>query len=167
MLIFAKLEFADLYQASYVSKGFRVWADAAIKSFYVIQHGGGTYLNYTLIIRELNRPFKGVKMRDQGNIDNLAFRGLPHVSCIRSILEPRFGHCVGYDRCQKVCLVTRKVSVHILRDPQKSTALPYILDFDIHNSAWIHVIRGLAELKRFDLLGQMAFQKSTSSVFTN
>lgn len=159
MLIFEKLEFADLYQASYVSEGFRVWADEAIMSLYVIRHGGKAYLNYTSIIHELNSLFADIRMRNLRDMDTAVFNDLPHVSCVRSILEPHFGRCINYNRFNEVCFNEGKVSVHILSDPQKITALPYILDFNFYDSAWIHLIRGLAELKRFDLLGKMAFRK--------
>lgn len=163
--IFAKLGFADLYRASYVSKGLRMLADEAIKALYGIQHGGQAYLNYTPIIRELNALLEDAKLADSGEGGNAAHKHPPHIACILSILEPRFGCCIRHSLSKSASFRVSRASLHILHDPHKLSALPYILDQDASATDWIYLIRGLAELGRFDLLGQMTFSGIKASAF--
>lgn len=161
----SKLGFADLCQASYASKGFRVLADEAIKALYRIRHNEQAYLNYTPIIRELNALLEDAKLAYSGEGGNVACKYPPHIACILSILEPRFGCCIQHSKSKAASFHIDTVSLHILHDPHKLSALPYILDQEADYTDWIYLIRGLVELGRFDLLGQMTFSGIKASAF--
>lgn len=151
----SKIEFADLYQSSYVSKQFRELVDEIIRSLYVIQHGGRLSLNYTLIIRELFARMQFVEEHCGAGEVNKAVKRLPHIMCIMSLLESQFGYCIEYRSTGAPRFDPGKVYWHFLYDLQKSSALPFVLDQRTGDSEWIYLIRGLAELGRFDLLDQI------------
>ena len=55
MIILSRLEFADLYQLSRLSKTFCKLAGQDIRAPYGIQHKGKAYLDYTKIPYEMDR----------------------------------------------------------------------------------------------------------------
>lgn len=163
MNIFQKLGFADNYQLSYVSKGFRILADEAIRSFWGIQHGKRTFLNYSLLLRELETMVKDVAGNARGSGSaaevNLALKASVHFVCIQSVLEAEFGYCVSYAEGLLPRFDVHQFSLDVLNDERKVSIVPYILDQMVNYPMWIYLIQGLIDLGRIDLLGQLAFPR--------
>lgn len=165
MVILAKLEFGDLYQASYVSKGFRKLIDRAIEMLYGTRRHGRTHLSYTRILHELDRLVLDAKLGRSVAEANMAIGASPRFRGIRTVLEDQFGYCIRYSAADlpKFCL--SGVYFDILNDEHKASVLPYVLDQDVDRMNWEHFIRGFIELERFDLLDQVTFSKMTSTCF--
>lgn len=157
--ILLKIGFADLYQASYVSKGCRSLVDQFIRSFYGFQYGGKTFLNYTRILRDLDVLVQGIG-KNAGIAEATGIlNASAHFTCIRSMLEVRFGYCI---RCDEDCLPTFYLphcSLGILNVQSAVSVLPYLLDHAMGHHLWVGLLRGLVELERSDLLHQLTLAK--------
>lgn len=156
---------ASLYQAFCVSKSFSALAKRAVKSLYGIEHDGKVYLSYTKILYERDTLIQNIRKGHTVAATKMALQDSLDYMRIQSILEAEFGCCFRYadDNPPTFCLHTD--SADILNDTCKVSVLPYVLDQSIGNFEWIYFIRGLVELKRFDLLEQVAFPSMTVDCF--
>lgn len=156
---FARLEFSDLCQDSYVSKAMRAVAQQAITSLYGIRHNGILYLNYTQILHVLDKIMNDAREGAAVADFQKALEVLPEFLCIRSILKAQFGYCFKYHpyRLPNFCL--NDESMLVLYDRRTVSVLPYFLDHDTKNPRWKHLFLGLVRLGRIDLLHHMKFPK--------
>lgn len=155
--VFVNLGFAGICQVSCVSRDYRKAARQAIRVFYGIQMGGKTFLNYTLLLREMD-----ALARDMANGKSTAetadaLGACPRFLCLRHVLEAQFGYCIKCVAGELPDFNLSEAYTDLLNDEHKVSVLPYILDQNIHNVRWVYLIRGLVQLGRFDLLNQMTF----------
>lgn len=158
------LGFGDLYQASYVSVGLRALADQAIWSLYAIRHDGKAHLNYAKIIRDLDAVVQSAGKDCSVAEANTALQLSPRFSCIRSILEARFGCCIKYAMGGLPKFELCDLPLDILNDEYKISVLPYALDQHL-DYRWIRFIVGLADLGRLGLLQQLTFAGITIAYY--
>lgn len=162
--IFSQLEFADLYQASLVSKGFCRLAYHAFQPLHGVGSPKGIYISYSLLFYRLD-----ALVQDAGNGSsmaeaNAALKSSATFQCIEAILEARFGCCIKYAGGQILGCALQWLPFDILNDRHAASVLPYFLD-QRGNFRWIHFIRGLADHGRHDLLDQLTFAKITTLKF--
>lgn len=155
--ISSRLGFADLYQASYVSKGFCALTGQAVKKFYTIRHKEKLYLNYTTILHELDALIQATGKGRGAAEATMDLMASPQFACIRSILEARFGYCIRFANGRLPEFNLLEPSLDILNDMHKVAALPYVLDQNSRCALSIAYIRELAGRGRVDLLNQLAF----------
>lgn len=87
---------------------------------------------------------------------NTALKASAPFKCSRAILQAQFGYCIEYAEWHLPRFNLDHAAFDILHDRRIVSVLPYILDQMGSDSRWIYFIRGLVELERFDLLGQVA-----------
>lgn len=165
LIAFARLGFADFYQASYALKSFRELVDPIVRFRCGIKHNGKTFLNYTAIIREMDALMQDAGKSGSLCKDSRALEGSFHFNCIKSILEARFGYCIEYAAGRLPKFTFSHLSFDILLDEHRIVALPYILDQDAHDLQWVYLIQGLVKLGRLDLLNRLTFPKVSNSNF--
>lgn len=165
MGIFLNAGIAALHQASRVSKDWSSVAQQAIQALYGIQHGGETYLDYTMLLREhdaiVQRTGRDGSMAEASRALNSSL----DCKCIQSILKAEFGHCIGFatGHLPRFCLQPSFLGTLVAK--QRISVLPYILDQSANDPLWICLVRGLAELGRVDLLRRMTFSRITPDYF--
>lgn len=165
LTVLLELEFADLYQVSCASKGLCPLANQAIRALYGIQLGGRAYLNYTSLLHEFDRLVRD-GLYGKGTAEADGMPGVsPHCMCIQSILEAQFGCCIKHVKDRLPEFYLHDSSLDILNHRQKLSVLPYVVDQMASGQRWVHYIRGLAELGRFDLLDQVTFSKLNAHYF--
>lgn len=164
-IILSKLKFACLYQASYVSKDFRLLADQAIKSVYGIQRHKSIHLNYTLILHELEALVQDAAKTGTRAQANRVLKASLRFQCIQSVLEATFGYCIRYARGNLPEFHLENVHLEILADEHKISVLPYFIDQNINTHAAVCLMRGLLDYGRVDLLNQLTFSRITNIGF--
>lgn len=157
LVAFLHLGFADLYQVSYVSKGFRSPADQAMVCLYCIQHGQGTFLDYTRVLCELDALVQSVAKDGDISRASTELGSSPHFACIRSVLQAKFGYCIRYASGKLPKFSWRHVPLDVLDDRHGISVLPYVLDRMSCDGRRMYFIQGLLELGRFDLLSRLKF----------
>lgn len=163
--IFSIVGFTGLCSTSCVSKEFCQLAKQAIASFCSIQHDGGIYLNYTLILHELDAVVREVSEGHSIGMVSKALTSSPRFVCAQSVLRARFGYCIEFSAKRLPRFYHHDLSFDILNDKQRISVLPYVLDQTTDDSRWMYFIRGLAELGRLDLFQQVTFSNITSARF--
>lgn len=157
--IFAKVGFAALCEASYVSRDFRILVDRAIKLLYVVWRTNGAALNYAQILYERDALAQDALNSGVAGGCLLVACSLGG-RCVQSILEARFGDCFNKPVPFKLAVFClRETSVDILIDEHYDLVLPYFLDSTIWRPQWVYFIHRLVDLKRFALLEQLTFAK--------
>lgn len=155
--VFANLGFAGICQVSHVSRDFRKAADQTIRTFYGIQRDGKTFLNYTLLLREMDALVRDMANGKSTTETADALGVCPRFLCFRHVLEARFGYCIKCAAGKLPEFALKEIYIDLLNDEHKVSVLPYILDQNIAGIRWVYLIRGLVQLGRFDLLNQMTF----------
>lgn len=165
MSILWRLGFADLYHASYASKGIRMLVDQAIRGRCCIQHDNKLYLNYTVLLHELDKMAQDVGEGLVVAEANKALEALPPFRCIQFMLEAEFGYCIVCTDESLPKYDLNDIAFDIVNDKKQVSLLPYVLDHNGKNymiADWIHE---LVRLGRFDLLGHMTFEKIDLHLF--
>lgn len=156
---------ATLCQAAYVSKSFSSLACPVIRARYGIRHGEMFYLNYTSILQELAVLVHQAEAKYGKDKAGAALKSCPDYVLLRSTLVAEFGYCISHVRGYLVTLALEKLPFDTLNDKRKISVLPYVLDENLDDPRCMHFIRGLADLGRCDLLGQMTFAAITTGCF--
>lgn len=152
---FSQLGLGGLYQATRVSRHFRMLAYQALKALYGYEYKGVIYLDYTRMLYEhkekVNNAERGRTPAEasellQSSADYL-FLDLILRADLAGWIHPAEGNSLNF------CLPEMDVSIK----DGRILALPYILDHLIARANWIDYIRGLADFGRFDLLERMVF----------
>lgn len=164
-VIISKGGIATVCQTVYVSRTFSSLASPVTKARYSIQHGGKFYLNYTSILRELGVLVHDAKAKHGEDKAGAALQSCPDYVLSRSILAAEFGYCISHLKGYLVTFSLEELPFDTLNDGRKISALPYVLDKNLEDPRCVHFIRGLAELGRSDLLGQMTFAAITTGCF--
>lgn len=162
---FLQLGLAGLYQASLVSKNFRMLAYHALRPLCGCERNGKLYLDYTLILWEHDRLVQNAR---QGRTiaEAMEFlQGSLDYTGLKLILEAEFGNCIGFTEGSLPKVNLDPCTLDILNDERKISALPYILDQSMAMGGWLCYIRGLADLERFDLLRKMTFPRVNANQF--
>lgn len=163
--IFSIVGFTGLCSTSCVSRDFSQLSKQAIASFCSIRHDKSTYLNYTLILHELDAIVREVSEDHSVSEASKALRSSPHFMCAQSVLQAGFGYCIEFSAKHLPKFYHHDLSFDTLNDKQRISVLPYVLDQTADDSRWIHFVRGLAELGRLDLFQQVTFSRITSARF--
>lgn len=165
LIALSGLKFADLCQASLVSKHFYPLVRQVATSLYGIQRVGKRYLNYTRILHEMDVLIQDAKEKVGINEVNRLLENSPHFMCIQAALRAQFGYCIRYVKGDVPTLFTGRLSFDALNCPSQVSVLPYLLDtctFDDQNNFFM---QGLADYGEFDLMAQLNFSKITYSGF--
>lgn len=165
MLVFSKLGFAEIYAASYVSNGFLRLAARAFKAAYGIRRTEKIFLNYTILIQELDEQLQAAGQTSSIVEVNATFRASPRFTCYRSILEAQFGYCFTYSTKNLPKFSLEVIPYDTLNDERRISVLPYFIEQNPLDFHAIYLIRGLVELGRFDLLCHMTFPQITLAFF--
>lgn len=167
LTIFLTLGIATLYQAASVSRNFCTLATHALKSLYGTRHKGKVYLSYSKILHQRDLVMGKVEEQSGADKAGIGLGSSPDYQRIQLILEAEFGLCTGGPLWKmQPDFIWEDPAFDVLTDERRITVLPYVLDRMERDTYWIHLIRGLIELERFDLLAQLAFPKITAQYFT-
>lgn len=163
--IFAQLGFAGLYQTSHVSKHFHKLAHHLLMPLYGYKYAGKIFLCYSRMFRALEKlEHEAFDMHGSDKVYTV-LQSSPDYMCLKLVVQAKFGSCIYYNQDSLPIFNLHKVTLDILNDVHRISALPYILDQTIDDPDWIYYICGLAELKRIDLLEQMTFPGIRASTF--
>lgn len=155
--IFAQLGFGGLYHASLVSKHFYKLAYRILLPSYGYKFDGRNHLCYTRILDALEElVYQAEEVHGLGKA-HTALQGSLDYMCLKLVVNDKFGHCIHYSEGSIPRFVLQAVTLDILNDVHRISALPYILDQALGDPEWIYYVRGLADLGRVDLLQQMTF----------
>lgn len=166
LLIFARLGFAGIFQASQVSKGFHKLASKAVVALYGIQHDGKGYLNYTKVLYDFDTLVQSTAQDATVAEANAILKASAHFTCIQAVLQARFGYSIRFAEGCLPEFFLKEVYFDILEDVQRVSVLPYVLDQQrVRQSQWAFFIAGLAERGQFDLLNQLTFAKIDENYF--
>lgn len=164
--ILEKLEFANLSQLSLVAKGFHGLVCQVIRAGYYFMHNEKLYLKSTLILDELKALVQDVAVYYGVAEANGKLSGPPFFRCMQFVLEAQFGYCIEFADGHLPQFRLEDDNFCISHGIRKASALPYILDQQRPNFAWLFTIRQLVEDGRLDLLAQLKFSKINASSFS-
>lgn len=151
-----KLGFADACRSFYVSKGFNKLVKPIFEEqLCFIIHKGKAYLSYAGMLHEMNAiMLNAAKNRNVAEAYAI-LAASPKFVFLQSVLETRFGYCIGHEKEGLPQFYLEGGSLGILHDERKLSILPYVIDRHAYPDMMIPVIRELAKLERFDLLEQI------------
>lgn len=164
--ILLQLGFADVCRCFYVSKGFSNLAKPIFEEHLCfITHKGRAYLNYTEMLHEMNVIMvDAAKDRDSAEA-YAVLAASPKFVFLQSVLEMKFGYCIGHEKEGLPQFYLEGGSLGILHDERKLSILPYVIDRHVYPDMMIPVIRELAMLERFDLLEQIKLKWMNTRYF--
>lgn len=169
LVIFSVLDAGDLYQALFVTSHYRQLAHQAILARYGASDGEKTCVDYSKVLDEFESVVqaagKDAYCAETKHEVTMALVVSPHFRLLKFILEDRFGFCIElrYGSLPKFALSVR--FSNFVKDDYMIWALPHILDSGASGNEWIHLVRGLIELERWDLLQRVTFKNVTASHF--
>lgn len=158
-------ELARCFRTVPMADDCRALADQAISESYSTQHEGMELLNYTQLLCELEQVVRDagrdvdIAMANVALLDSDRFMGL------RLVLEAEVGYCIEFSTEHLPKFVLNDDLLDTLNSRRRISMLPYIIDQQSDPRRWIHFIRGLVELKRFDLLDQLTFSGISALYF--
>lgn len=140
---FSQLGLAGLYQASLVSKDFRMLAYHALRPLCGCERNGKLYIAEAMEFPQSSLDYTGLAL----------------------IIEAKFGNCIRFTEGSLPKVHLDPYTLDILNDERKISALPYILNQDMAMGGWLCCIRGLANLGRSNLLLKTTFPKMSANQF--
>lgn len=157
---FSELGLGDLYQATRVSRHFRILAYQALKALFGYEYKGVVCLDYT---RMLYKHKELVQHAESGRTPAEAsalLQASADYLFLDSILRADIADWIRPAKGNSLELFSPDMDIFI--EDSRISALPYILDHKIISVDWIDYIRGLVDFGRLDLLERMVFPEIVS-----
>lgn len=165
--IVENLGIAGLAVSYPISRDFYALARHTFLSFYGIEYGGKIYPHLTKLVRKFDVLVEdAMNASERGDLKEVCqiLDGSQEYVAIKTLLEGTFGYCICHEEEDLLTFRLDSFCLDILNDSDKVSVVPYILSsLDTRSSCWGHLIRGLAERGRQDLLEQVRFRKVSFS----
>lgn len=155
--VFSEFGFAGLLQASKVSPHFAKLTGQILVRAYCLLYNGKIYLNYTTLLYEFDRLVQAAEQAISEGDSDEASKWLYQIRIIQSVIEAKFGYSMKQPQGDLPEFFLHGLDWDLINDPSKITVLPYVIDVNINGNAVVYLVRGLYDLKRFDLLDQLTF----------